>query len=116
MTNKNKYESELPKMKEARGNIHAEMKRCGRDNCCCTRGLLHGPYYNLYYRENGRLRKRYVRKSDVKAMQAQCAAQSSYKAQQRQARQQRRSDEHEAREEYRQLIGTLKQATGGSES
>lgn len=106
---------QLPKTNVVRGKLRAEMKRCGRDNCRCARDELHGPYFYRYYRENGRLHKRYVRKSDVVAAQAQCDAWSSFKAQERQARQRRKGAANEAREEYRRLIDKLKQTPGGIE-
>ncbi len=56
----------LPKM----GALIPEMKRCGKGNCRCAAGALHGPYYYRYYREGGRLRKRYVRPAEVEAVRA----------------------------------------------
>lgn len=116
MTNKNKCVSVLPKMIAMVGTLHAQMKRCGRANCRCTSlDELHGPYFYLYHREKGRLRKQYVRQSEVASVQAQCGVRSLHKAQERQARQRRKDVEHEAREEYRRLIGTLKHLTGDIE-
>jgi hypothetical protein len=48
----------LPKM--ARGSIHAQWVRCGKPGCHCVRGEPHGPYYYLFERLGGRLRKTYV--------------------------------------------------------
>lgn len=48
----------LPKM--VVGSLHLEFKTCGRPNCCCRRGLLHGPYLFRHWRERGRQRKAYV--------------------------------------------------------
>ena len=45
---------------DSRGAICAQWKRCGRANCRCTQGELHGPYYYRFYRENGRLKKQYL--------------------------------------------------------
>lgn len=42
--------------------------RCGRAGCRCARGELHGPYWYLFWREGGRLKKRYVRRADIDAM------------------------------------------------
>ena len=59
----------LPKMRsevavdeiELRGSLIAERKRCGKPNCRCARGELHGPYYYRRWRdESGRQRKEYV--------------------------------------------------------
>lgn len=40
-----------------------EKTRCGKKNCRCTRGELHGPYWYAYYRENGRMRCEYIGKN-----------------------------------------------------
>ncbi len=48
-----------------KGVVVAEMKRCGKLSCRCNYGHLHGPYHYRYYRERGRLRKSYVRPSDL---------------------------------------------------
>ena len=40
-----------------------EKIKCGKKNCRCTRGELHGPYWYAYYRKNGRMRCEYVGKT-----------------------------------------------------
>ncbi len=45
---------------ESKGAICGQWKRCGRPNCRCARGELHGPYYYRFYREDGRLKKQYL--------------------------------------------------------
>ena len=55
-------------------SLHAQWVRCGTAGCRCRRGELHGPYHYLFWREGGRLRKRYVRTADVPAVAAACAA------------------------------------------
>jgi hypothetical protein len=42
------------------GSLHLEFKKCGRPNCRCKRGLLHGPYVYRHRREDGRQKKEYV--------------------------------------------------------
>lgn len=44
------------------GCYRLEKVRCGKDNCRCAGGELHGPYWYLYARKNGRLTSRYVGK------------------------------------------------------
>ena len=56
----------LPKQKPV-GSLHLEWKRCGRGNCRCGRGLLHGPYAYLHWRERGRQKKAYVRMAALTA-------------------------------------------------
>ena len=44
-----------------RGCLVAEHKRCGKPNCRCAQGELHGPYYYRRWRdESGRQHKEYV--------------------------------------------------------
>jgi hypothetical protein len=58
---KNKTSKVLPKI----GAICEQFIRCGKPNCRCSRGKLHGPYFYMFYREGSRLRKVYVRREDV---------------------------------------------------
>jgi hypothetical protein len=53
-----KNDETLPKT--AVGSLHLEFKKCGRANCRCQRGLLHGPYLYRHWREHGRQRKEFV--------------------------------------------------------
>jgi uncharacterized protein DUF6788 len=59
----------LPKTGPRRGSLHAELKRCGKPNCRCTHGVLHGPYWSLRWREGNRQRRRYVRPDDLERVQ-----------------------------------------------
>jgi Family of unknown function (DUF6788) len=63
----------LPKTGAPRGSLQAEMKTCGRPGCRCARGELHGPYHYLFWRDGGRLRKRYARPSELAAVRAEIA-------------------------------------------
>jgi hypothetical protein len=55
------------------GTVHTQWVRCGKSSCRCARGELHGPYHYHFWRENGRLRKRYVKPDDVAEVRARCA-------------------------------------------
>jgi hypothetical protein len=55
----------LPKTDFLKGSLHLEMKRCGRPNCRCVRGYLHGPFFYRRFRQDGRQRKQYVRQENV---------------------------------------------------
>ena len=46
--------------KTTNGSLHLQWKRCGRKNCRCALGLLHGPYIAFYWRKAGRQHKRYI--------------------------------------------------------
>jgi hypothetical protein len=62
----------LPKISPLPGAVCAQMKRCGRSNCKCAKGELHGPYYYRFWYERGRQRKKYVKKGDVSDIKAAC--------------------------------------------
>jgi hypothetical protein len=53
------------------GSVISEFKKCGKPNCKCQRGDLHGPYYYRFYRVEGKLRREYVRKERLRAVQSQ---------------------------------------------
>jgi len=53
------------------GTVHVQRRVCGRPTCRCRRGGRHVGYY-LFTREGGRLRKRYIKASEVKAVRAAC--------------------------------------------
>ena len=39
-----------------------EKVRCGKENCRCAEGDLHGPYYYAYWSEEGKTRTQYIGK------------------------------------------------------
>jgi hypothetical protein len=63
-----------PLPKTLPGTVCRQWVRCGRPNCRCAHGQLHGPYAYHFLRVNGRLRKRYVRPAEVEKVQAACQA------------------------------------------
>jgi hypothetical protein len=69
---KTKTENLLPKT--IPGAICVQLVRCGKSNCKCARGELHGPYFYHFVRVNGALVKRYVKAKDAPTMRAACAA------------------------------------------
>ena len=46
------------------GNIsyRPERIKCGKKNCKCAAGELHGPYWYAYWREGGKVKSRYIGK------------------------------------------------------
>ena len=88
----------LPKM----GAVCLQWKRCGRAGCRCTRGALHGPYYCVFWRAGGRLRKRYVRLAEGPALQAT-------RREQRQQEREQRETARQARAEWRALRALLRE-------
>ena len=54
-----------------RGSLAAEHKRCGKPNCRCALGELHGPYYYRRWRdESGMQRREYVPRNRVGVVRA----------------------------------------------
>lgn len=39
-----------------------ERVRCGKENCKCAKGELHGPYWYAYWSEGGKTRSQYIGK------------------------------------------------------
>lgn len=51
-----------------RFSVCAQYVKCGKSNCKCALGQPHGPYFAAFWKENGRIRKRYIRLADVEQM------------------------------------------------
>ena len=67
---RSKQAQPLPKMLP--GAVCAQWKCCGKPRCRCARGHPHGPYWYRFWREDGRLRKAYIKPSDLAAVRAAC--------------------------------------------
>jgi hypothetical protein len=63
-----------PLPKTLPGVVCLQWVRCGRPNCHCARGQLHGPYFYRFWREGGRLRKAYVRPGELERVRERCQA------------------------------------------
>jgi hypothetical protein len=68
---KTKTQKVLPKMMA--GTVHAQYVRCGKQNCKCGRGELHGAYFYHFVRVGGKLRKRYLKAVEVEQIKESCA-------------------------------------------
>lgn len=68
------------------GAVCAQYVRCGRPGCKCARGELHGPYYYRFWRDRGRLRKKYIRPGAVEVVRAACEARRARRRESRDAR------------------------------
>ena len=79
------------------GTVHEQSVRCGKSNCRCRTGELHGPYYYRFWRDGDRLRKEYVPRSRVDEVKERCAA-----------RQQMQNDLTAALNQWRTLSGLLR--------
>ena|SRR5256885_15192603 len=78
MHGRNKSENLQPKMMMP-GYVRAERVKCGKPNCKCAKGELHGPYFYHFIWAYGRRLKRYVKAGDVKAVRAACEEYQLYR-------------------------------------
>ncbi len=54
----------LPSRKGTRHYTYRqEYVKCGKEGCKCARGKGHGPYWYAYWKEQGKLKKRYLGKT-----------------------------------------------------
>jgi hypothetical protein len=51
-----------------RFSVCAQYVKCGKPNCKCALGQSHGPYFAAFWKQNGRIRKRYIKLADVEQM------------------------------------------------
>jgi Family of unknown function (DUF6788) len=81
------------------GVVCEQWKRCGRKNCRCAGGAMHGPYFYRFWRQAGRLRKAYVPRDAVADVRCQCKA-----------RQEEKRILSAARKEWREMMHFLREA------
>jgi hypothetical protein len=79
------------------GVVLEQRVSCGRRNCGCAHGELHGPYFYRFWREGGRLKKAYVKRSELEEVRSRCDA-----------RRQRRRALQARWEEWRQLRAAVR--------
>jgi hypothetical protein len=53
------------------GSLVGQYVTCGKPRCRCTRGQKHGPFYYLYWKEQGRSRSLYVPREKVSQLRRQ---------------------------------------------
>ncbi len=54
------------------GSVQRQFKKCGKSNCKCARGELHGAYYYHFVRVGGKLIRRYFKASEVEQTRQAC--------------------------------------------
>ncbi|MFP5260874.1 MAG: DUF6788 family protein [Blastocatellia bacterium] len=69
-----KNQDSLPKIEPLPGAVCKQMKRCGKPNCKCAKGELHGPYYYRFVYVRGKQLKIYVKKGEFQTISAACLA------------------------------------------
>jgi hypothetical protein len=85
-----------------KGTVCESFARCGKANCKCVRGSLHGPYYHRYQWYSGRVVKEYLPLAQVEEVRAACAR---YRCLQDELR--------EGRRHYQKLLSQFQQTLGG---
>jgi hypothetical protein len=93
---KTKIQKTLPKLEPLPGAVCIQWKRCGKPNCKCAKGELHGAYDYHFFYVDGKLHKKYVKKAEAVSMKL---AVETYRQQQQQSRR----EMQEAIEAFRQL-------------
>src|ERR1044071_5229395 len=63
-----KSEKLPPKILSGKGTLEVRYVKCGRSNCKCARGELHGPYTYVRTYRGGKRRRVYVRSNKVSAL------------------------------------------------
>jgi hypothetical protein len=63
------------------GTVCIQYVTCGHRNCRCAGGNLHGPYHYRFWRENGKVRKTYVKPTELEVVRKQCAARQKLRLQ-----------------------------------
>jgi len=54
------------------GEVCEQYVRCGKANCRCSNGQLHGPYHYRVWREGTRVYKQYVKPAEVESTRERC--------------------------------------------
>jgi hypothetical protein len=85
-----------------------QYKRCGRPNCKCSSGSLHGPFfYHVWYVQGTRY-KSYVKRADSDRIKAGIEAFQAQKREQQQSRAEIKAILRENREAHRKLYAILR--------
>jgi hypothetical protein len=99
---KTKSDNLSTKIEPLPGALESRMIRCGKANCKCAKGFLHGPYYVRRWRAGRHRSSKYVKKADVTQTKAACLVY-------RRNRQQLRQLIAESLNDWRQLKQMLKE-------
>jgi hypothetical protein len=99
-----------PKIEPLQGGILTQFKQCGRSNCRCAKGSLHGPYYYLVWMVRGVRVKKYVKKGELSSVQAGINERRRRLAEVRQINQEAKEGWRTFKAQLRQLDHLLKQA------
>jgi hypothetical protein len=96
---KKKSEPLPSKILPGNGSLEIRRVKCGRANCKCAKGELHGPYTYVRTYSGGERWRKYIKNSEKQAIHA---AVSSYK--------QKRIEQCQARERNRDFVREIRQS------
>lgn len=99
---KTKNENSLPKITTG-GSVHVQYVSCGKTNCKCKTGKLHGPYYYYFTRIDGKLRKRYLKRHEIERTIQYCLEQRKFRELFRESTRQTWKQLREIQEELRAI-------------
>jgi hypothetical protein len=69
-----KIDESTSKIEPLEGYLEAQMVRCGKANCKCSKGELHGPYYIRRWERRGKKCSKYVKKGELSSVIASISA------------------------------------------
>jgi hypothetical protein len=105
---KKKCDEVARKIEPLSGYLLAQRVKCGRANCKCAEGFLHGPYYYRVWNEDGKRFKEYVRKADLPSVIAGIEARHQQEAEIRASNEEARAIWELIKSENQQLKAWLK--------
>ncbi len=107
---KNKSKKMLPKItpEQIAGTVHEQYVQCGKKNCKCSRGELHGPYFYHFIRIDGKLHKHYLRRDEVEQMQIACSKRQQEEKAKRTKTQEIWQQIRQSRADLRELVDQIK--------
>jgi hypothetical protein len=74
MRRENKSKKVATKIDPLPGHLEEKYVSCGRPNCCCAKGKLHGPYFYRQWQRRGHRLTKYVRKGEVLSVKKSISA------------------------------------------
>ena len=96
------------KIEPLQGGLVREMIRCGRSNCKCANGSLHGPYYYHVWMVQGIRYKSYVKKADFDRINAGIEASRAQRRERQKANAELRTMLREIRDASRNVYSILR--------
>lgn len=107
-TAQNNSEKMARKIVPLSGYLLAQKIKCGRPNCKCARGDLHGPYFYYVWRLGRYRHKEYVKSHDLAFVRAGIEQHRRRKAEIRAFNEQAKADWRNLKERINQILASIK--------